>query len=419
MAKGIGRNGELFKILCDSGHLIESARNAARGKRRKPDVAKFLLNLEPECFRLAGELASGVWQPGEYKSFYILEPKPRMISAAPFRDRVVHHALVSILEPHFERRFVAHSYACRVGKGTHLALARSAHLSRTRAFVLRGDVVKFFPSIDHEVVKGEVRRAVCDEPFLRVLDQIIDGSNPQESVSAWYSGDDLFTPLFRRRGLPIGNQTSQFLANVLLDRLDHAVMDQFGFGEYIRYCDDFLVFSDDRAALWDLRAKIEEVLGTLRLSLHARKGGVHATKSTIPFLGFTLKQGQRRLKHNSVVRATRRLRAVGRQVAEGIVTKESLRARVAAWVGHASHASSPRVIDTVLARAGLLRQSEGCYACGGVIPTPTRIVCCAAATGTTTPTTAVARSATTTTRTTPTTISGSVPSVRLASNCCK
>ena len=243
MAKGIGRNGELFKILCDSGHLIESARNAARGKRRKPDVAKFLLNLEPECFRLAGELASGVWQPGEYKSFYILEPKPRMISAAPFRDRVVHHALVSILEPHFERRFVAHSYACRVGKGTHLALARAAHLTRTRAFVLRGDVVKFFPSIDHEVVKGEVRRAVCDEPFLRVLDQIIDGSNPQESVSAWYSGDDLFTPLFRRRGLPIGNQTSQFLANVLLDRLDHAVMDQFGFGEYIRYCDDFLVFS--------------------------------------------------------------------------------------------------------------------------------------------------------------------------------
>ncbi|MSR28975.1 MAG: RNA-dependent DNA polymerase [Phycisphaerales bacterium] len=353
MAKGIGRNGELFKILCDPEHLIESARDAARGKRRKPDVAKFLLNLEPECFRLARELASGVWQPGGYRSFHIIHPKPRMISCAPFEDRVVHHAIVSVLTAHFERRFVAHSYACRVGKGTHRALARAAHLTKTRAFVLRGDVVKFFPSIDHEVVKREVRRAVCDEALLRVLDQIIDGSNPQEPVQEWYAGDDLFSPLERRRGLPIGNQTSQFLANVLLDRLDHAVMDQSGFGDYTRYCDDFLVFADDREALWDLRAKIEGVLETLRLSLHPRKGGVHATKSTIPFLGFTIKRGQRRLKHDSVVRATRRLRAVGRQVAEGLISCESLRARIAAWVGHASHASSPRVIDTVLARARL------------------------------------------------------------------
>ena len=118
MAKGIGRNGELFRTLCEPAHLMACARSAARGKKRKPDAAAFLLNMEPECFRLAAELAGGTWVPGAYRSYVIREPKPRLISAAPFADRVVHHALVSLLEPHFERRFVAHSYACRVGRGT-------------------------------------------------------------------------------------------------------------------------------------------------------------------------------------------------------------------------------------------------------------------------------------------------------------
>ena len=351
MARNIGKHGELFAQLSDPEHLIQSARAAANGKRRKPDVARLLLDLEPECFRLAGELASDQWRPGEYKSFYILEPKPRMISAAPFRDRVVHHALVSILEPHFERRFVAHSYACRVGKGTHRALARAAAFTRTGKYVLKGDVVKFFPSIDHEILKGQVRRVIADERLLRVLDLVIDGSNPQEPVQEWNEGDDLFTLTQRRRGLPIGNLTSQFLANVLLDRLDHAVMDEMRCGDYIRYCDDFLIFDHDRSHLWEVRAKIERVLGDLRLRLHPRKGGVHSTASTIPFLGFTLRRGCRRLQHDGIVRATRRLRTSCRQVASGEMTTYLLKARVAAWMGHAKHASSPRVIDAVLARA--------------------------------------------------------------------
>ena len=352
MAKNIGRGGELFAQLCDPEHLIQSARAAAKGKRRKPDVARFLLDLEPECFRLAGELASDQWRPGQYTSFHILEPKPRMISAAPFRDRVVHHAIVSILEPHFEKRFVAHSYACRVAKGTHRALMRASKLAKTRTFVLKGDVVKFFPSIDHEILKAQVAWVISDAPLLRVLDQIIDGSNPQEPVQEWYEGDDLFTVTQRKRGLPIGNLTSQFLANVLLDRFDHAVMDEMRCGDYIRYCDDFLIFGDDRAHLWEIRTKVERVLGQLRLRLHSRKGGVHATSSPIPFLGFTLRKGQRRLQHAGVVRATRRLRAAGLQVSAGSMKPNALRARIAAWTGHAQHASSPRVIDTVLARAG-------------------------------------------------------------------
>lgn len=350
----VGIHGELFRVLCDPAHLIACARTAARGKKRTPDAARFLLDLEPECFRLSAELRLGQWRPGAYGSFFIREPKRRLISAAPFADRVVHHGLVSIMEPFFERRFVAHSYACRVGKGTHRALERAARLSARRRFVLKGDVVKFFPSIDHETLKAQVRRVIGDEAFLTVVDRVIDGSNRQEEVVEWFPGDDLFAPAERRRGLPIGNLTSQFLANVVLDRLDHAVMDEEGYGEYIRYCDDFLVFGDDREALWRLRGRIEEVLAGLRLRLHPRKGGVHATRSVFPFLGFTICRGRKRLQREGIVRATRRLRAAVEALEAGRLWPRDLAARVAAWRGHAGHATSPRALGLVLERAGVM-----------------------------------------------------------------
>ena len=353
MAKGIGRNGELFRDLCEPGHLIRAARAAARGKRRKPDVARFLLELEPECLLLAGELSAGAWLPGAYRTFRIVEPKPRLISAAPFRDRVVHHALISLLEPHFERRFVAHSYACRVGKGSHAALRRASTLMVRRRFVLKADVAKFFPSIDHEVLKAEVRRVIADERLRAVLDRVIDGSNPQEPVEEWFPGDDLFTPLERRRGLPIGNLTSQFLANVLLDRLDHEVMDRLGFGEYIRYCDDVLVFADDPDRLWHLRGRIANVLEGLRLRLHPRKGGVHSTSTEVPFLGFRLKRGERRLLRPSVLRATRRLRRLAQQVRGECLPANTLRQSLAAWRGHARHATGNGAVESILQRSGV------------------------------------------------------------------
>jgi hypothetical protein len=352
MAKGIGRNGELFRQLCDPAHLIRSARAAARGKKRRADAARFLMEMEPECFRLAAELADGSWQPGPYHTFTIREPKPRLISAAPFHDRVVHHALVSVLEPHFERRFVAHSYACRVGKGTHKALERAAVLTRKRKFVLKGDISKFFPSIDHEILKSEVRRVIADEPLLAVLDRVIDGSNPQEPVTAWFDGDDLFTPLTRRRGIPIGNLTSQFLANVFLDRFDHLVMDREGYGDYVRYCDDFLVFADTRSELWALRSRISGYLGAMRLVLHEHKGGVHRTSSTIPFLGFTIRRGGKRLQRAGVVRGRRRLRESLAACVAGAIEPETLRARVASWRGHAMHVSNQWFAERVIAEEG-------------------------------------------------------------------
>ena len=381
MAKGIGIHGELFRALCDPAHLIRSARAASRGKRLRSQASAFLLDLEPECFRLAAELECGSWQPGGYRTFTIREPKPRLISAAPFRDRVVHHALVSLLQPHFERRFVAHSYACRPGKGSHRALLRASSLMARRRFVLKGDVKRFFPSIDHELLKTEVRRVVADQRLLGVLDQVIDGSNPQEPVQEWFSGDDLFAVTRRRRGIPIGNLTSQFLANVFLDRFDHAIMDRLGWGEYVRYCDDFLVFADDAERLWVLRHQASTLLDGQRLRLHERKGGVHRTTSPVPFLGFTLARGLRKLQRAGLVRATRRLRACGALIAAAgdqqarEVAVSAARPRVAAWIGHARYATSRGLVPQVLRRTGLCMHlvPEASAAAGtGVLPSVVR-----------------------------------------------
>ena len=211
----------LFDRVAAFEPLCAAALRAAAGKRRAPGPAAFLANLEPEVLRLERELRAGTWRPGGYVSFEVRDPKRRLISAAPFRDRVVHHAVHAVIAPLFERGFIHHTYANRVGKGTHRAVARYERLRDRHRHVLRGDIYRYFPAIDHEVLKADLRRRIACARTLAVLDRIVDASNPQEPVHLYYPGDDLFTPYERRRGLPIGNLTSQLFANVYLDRFDH------------------------------------------------------------------------------------------------------------------------------------------------------------------------------------------------------
>jgi hypothetical protein len=221
-----------------------------------------------------------------------------------------------------------------------------------------------------------VRRVIADESILAVLERVVDGSNPQEEVWDWSEGDDLFAPASRRRGIPIGNLTSQFLANVFLDRFDHLVMDREGYGGYVRCCDDFLVFADTRAELWALRARMDACLQSMRLRLHPRKDGVHATQSPIPFLGFTVRRGVKRLQRAGVVRGRRRLRGALREGTEGAIDRETLWARVASWRGHAPHASNRSFVDRMIAE-------EGCAGVLELVMRKTalirirRIACCA------------------------------------------
>ncbi len=330
------RAGNLWDRLASFENLLEAAHSAARGKRSRRDVARFVRDLEPNICRLQRELESDTWVPGEYTTFWITDPKPRLISAAPFRDRVVHHALTRVLEPVFEPRFTVRSFASRRGYGQHKALTLAKQACARYEYVLKCDIRKYFPSIDHEILKAALARAVKCGPTLRLAARIIDGSNEQEVSVAYYPGDTLFTPYERRRGLPIGNQTSQFFANVYLNGLDHMVLRQLRPALYLRYVDDFVLFGDDRNELEAMRQAMTELLAGVRLSLHEGKSRVYRCKAGLTFLGWRFQEGRTRLPRAGVVRMARRLRAMARELRNGRTTLGQIRLRVASWLGHAA-----------------------------------------------------------------------------------
>lgn len=350
--------GRLFEEVCSFDNLHAAAWEVLRGKRGRPGANRLFLRLEDTVLELERALRSGAYVPGPYRSFWIRDPKPRLISAACLGDRVVHHAVVRVIEPVFERRFIFHSYACRRGKGNHRALAQFAEWARTRRYVLMLDIHRFFPSIDHQVLKAEIRRGLKDAPLLALLDVIIDGSNPQEPVAPrWFEGDALFAPLERRRGIPIGNLTSQFLANVLLDRVDHFVKERLRMKRYLRYVDDLAIFHDDPAVLRDARGAIAEALGALRLTLSPGKSRLRRPKEGLGFLGFTVRPGSVRLGGGAVRRARRRGHELERRYARRQASLEDVRRSWVAWVAHVRHGDTEGLLRAV-ARARVYRRGE-------------------------------------------------------------
>ena len=299
----------LFDAIASFAALRSGALRAAKGKRAKPGAAAFLANLETEILRLERELGSDRYRPGRYKTIEIFDPKHRMVSAAPFRDRVVHHVFCAVCEPIFECGFIADSYANRRGKGTHRAIARYEAFRDRFRYVLRADIYRYFPAIDHEILKRDLRRRIACRRTLALADRIIDASNPQEAVLLHYPGDDLFTPLERRRGLPIGNLTSQFFANLYLDGLDHFCKEVLRAKGYVRYVDDFALFHDDAGQLEAWRRRIAVFLQGRRLRLHPDKTYTKETREPAAFLGFVLHPGgYRRLPEANVRRFRNRLR---------------------------------------------------------------------------------------------------------------
>lgn len=317
-------------------NLLRAWRKASRGKRGHPGVAMFEHRLEDNLATLRAELREHAYRPGAYTSFHIHEPKRRLISAAPFRDRVVHHALINVIEPVFERSFIFDSYANRVGKGTHRALDRCQQLARRFPFVLQVDLRQFFPSIDHAVLREVLAMKIRDPEVLRLADQILAsgvGVLSEEYSMVYFPGDDLFA-INRPRGLPIGNLTSQFWGNVVLNPIDHFVKRELGVRGYVRYVDDLLLFGEGKAGLWADRDALVERLGRLRLSIHR---GAHPKPvgEGIPFLGFVVYPDYRRLKRRKGVQFRRRLRVLLSEGAPGAVA-----ASVAGWCNHVRYGNT-------------------------------------------------------------------------------
>jgi RNA-directed DNA polymerase len=332
------RHGGLWESLVRYRNLFHAALRASRGKRALANVARFHFDLEQELCELQDELTTFSYQPGPYHEFEIFEPKRRLISAAPFRDRVIHHALCNVLEPIFERSFIHDSYACRRGKGTHAAVDRFQFFARRSRYVLQGDIRKFFPSVDHQILKDVVTRKIKDRGVLWLINRIIDHSNDQEPVWMWFPGDDLFTRSERRRGLPIGNQTSQFFANVLLNPFDHFVVEQLRPAGYLRYVDDFALFGNNKERLAEQRTRCHVFLQNLRLQLHPHKSVISRVEDGNRFLGYRVYPGYRRLPRENLLKMRRRLRQMHEEFAQGRINAIDIRRRLASWAGHARHA---------------------------------------------------------------------------------
>jgi len=389
-----------FAHLCDWENLLWAYYRASKGKRGHPNVAAFEYALEDNLLALQAELHSRAYRPGAYVSFVIHEPKRRLISAAPFRDRVVHHALCNLIEPLFERGFIADSYANRVGtlapalrsgasagEGTHRALDRCQYFARRYRYALPCDVRQFFPSIDHAILRETLARKLSDPGLLWLVDQILAsgvGVLAEEYEMVYFPGDDPSTHLpsklcgaggsgqglwaaARPRGLPIGNLTSQFWANCTLNPFDHFVQRELRCGGprppersgrgYLRYVDDFLLFGDDRAQLWAWKQAITERLARLRLTIHATRAqasargsarGVRPVQEGIPFLGFVVYPQRRRLKRRKGIAFRRRLRQLAEAYADGQITLEQVTASARGWVNHTRYANTVGLRSAVL-----------------------------------------------------------------------
>lgn len=320
------RHGNLFDKIITFENLVAAAKKAMRGKKSKSATSSFYFNLENEVIALRNELAQGTYRPRDYRQFEIREPKPRKICSSDFRDRVVHHAICNFIEPILENQSIFDSYACRVGRGSHLAVARCQNFTRRFPYYLKCDIRKFFESIDHDVLKRLLRRAFKDERLLRLLHIIIDHEVPGNS-----SG----------KGLPIGNLTSQHFANFYLGKLDHFVKDRLRIKGYVRYMDDFISFADSKQTLSTLLAEIDGfVKSELKLELKEKVTTIAPVTEGVPFLGFRIFPGIIRIKRENLVRMRKKIKRKEELYLKGIVPETALIQSVSSMVAHVSHVNS-------------------------------------------------------------------------------
>lgn len=337
---------QIFPKVYGFEELHAAYLRSRRGKRNCAEVQQFELDLEGNLIQIQNELIWGQYKIGEYRQFKVYEPKERQIAALPFRDRVVQHALVSAIEPIWESRFIADSYACRPGRGTHRgadraqAMLRKVKREHGKVFVFKADIAKYFQSIDHAVIKRLLRKRIACKQTLALLDQIIDSANSIGTASGV--------------SLPIGNLTSQLCANIYLHELDefvkHALREKF----YCRYMDDFVIVHHDKAYLQALRVRIEGYLWReLRLQTNQktqvfRVGTLRGR--ALDFLGYRIWPTHRKIRKSSIRRICHTMRRLRSRLERGLCSIKRLWESMQSWLAHTSHADANGLRKQILDR---------------------------------------------------------------------
>jgi retron-type reverse transcriptase len=318
----------LWEHVIDFENLYRAFKAASVGKRYRWESLKFKNNLEENLITLQNELIWNLYKPEPYRQFLVFEPKQRLISAPTFRDRVVHHALSQVIEPIFENRFINETFACRVGRGTHAAMYYTRKCTRKALrewggyYVLKGDVSRFFPSVDRDILRHIIQRNISDKKVCNLIDIIIRSYESPERDG---------------KGLPIGALTSQLFANVYLSPLDHYLKEIRRVKYYARYMDDFIILHYDKQVLWELLGDITNFLhDRFKLVLNP-KTGIFPSKSGIDFCGYRIWPAHVKARKSTVKRAKRRLRKMARVYKNNPGILDHAKKSIDSFLGYVKH----------------------------------------------------------------------------------
>lgn len=308
------RYGNLWDKIVDKDNLMLAYKLARQGKGRKPGVRKFARNIDANLDIIRQMLITKTFRTASYATRTIYEPKKRLIYILPFYpDRIVQHAVMNVLEPIWDKLFISDSYACRVGKGMHKGSLKTMRFVRAYKYCLKCDIRKFYPSINHAILKQILRKKIKDKNVLWLLDDIID-SYPGETNT------------------PIGNYTSQWFGNLYMNELDMYVKHELRIKPYIRYCDDFLFFSNDKTELHDIANKVVAFCRD-RLHLTLSKCDLFPVLRGVDFLGYRHFPRYILLRKSTAKRARRRIKSAIKRAKHHKITLGQFRSTVASYMG--------------------------------------------------------------------------------------
>lgn len=325
-SKAMKRYGNLYEQVCSEDNLVLAWEKARKGKTNTYGVKLFEKNLEQNMRQLQTELMDGTYRTSEYSVFTIHDPKEREIFRLPFRDRIVHHAIMNIMEPIWTSIFIQQTYSCIKGRGIHAvvaALKRDLKDVENTMYCLKMDVKKFYPSVDHEILKAIIRKKVKDKRLLDLLDEIIDSAP----------------------GVPIGNYLSQFFANLYMSYFDHWLKETKHIKYYYRYADDMVILAHDKAYLHGLLNEITTYLNTeLNLQLKSNYQIFPVESRGIDFVGYKFYHTHILMRKAIKKRLCRKAAKLNKKD----IDAKSYRMQIAPWLGWAKHCNSKHLLKKVI-----------------------------------------------------------------------
>ena len=314
-------------------NLYLAWKKARKGKSQTLAAQFYEQQLEEHLIELELRLKNGSFEFSPYRQFTLYEPVKRLVCAAPFADRIVHHALMNLLEPLMNTCMIPNSFACRRGKGVHLALHVLQRKLKKSEWILKLDLRKYFFTIDQIILLDQLKKDFqLPIKIITLIEQLLLSYESGLNYYFPQVGDDLFT-VSKSRGLPIGNLTSQWLANYYLNGLDHAITGDSHCQGYLRYMDDMIVLCESKKAAFEIKERIIEWLNPLKLTLNKSKTQVFPTNNGVPFLGHHVWADRRRILRPNLKRFRNRMKSKSKAYSNDLITREELAASINGWAG--------------------------------------------------------------------------------------